>query len=129
MAIQVIGQPTLPGEEFTFSLDVTGEHAQTAKLSCIRMGVATNDLVAVVNNMRLFDNQGEPVESTKEALNWDTGFEENSALGSGFDGGQPDPSRGGDNVENGTETDPQEAVKQHPQLSETIMQVGVTPAS
>ena len=44
----------------------------------------------------------------------DMGTEQNSPIGSGFDGGQPDHSRGAENIENGVVL--RETVRHHPQF-------------
>jgi len=72
----------------------------------------------------LVDENGTALSSTTDAKNYDAGTEENAALGSGFEGGQPDPSRGEENIENGVPTE--EPVSMHPQLNETVMQVVIT---
>ena len=71
-------------------------------------------------------NGGNAADSVTEAMNYDNGSEENEAPGSGFDGGQPDPSRGAENVENGTPTDPQEPVTAHDQITDTVLELTVS---
>ena len=62
---------------------------------------------------------------SKIAVNYDAGTEENTKLNSGFKGGQPDFSKGKDNIENGIATQPKENVKFHNQLKDPIMKVSI----
>jgi TolA-binding protein len=118
-----------PGESTTFTLKVPRDKPRETYLSGAMMLVQTNDGFASVNNIALFTSGNGPKNSTTNAQNYDAGVEENSAVGSGFEGGQPDPSKGSENVDNGTETSPQRPVSPHPQVSKTVMKVTVTPKS
>tara|TARA_B100000745_G_scaffold98011_1_gene62360 strand:+ start:25921 stop:26625 length:705 start_codon:yes stop_codon:yes gene_type:complete len=124
---------TLPGVVEVISVDapiMPGQQAQVSVmvdedgllLSGIMMAVASNDGYALLNAVEL-----DGTEKTVAAANFDAGTEENTELGSGFEGGQPDPSQGEANVENGTATDPVAEVALHDQLTDTIMEVMVTP--
>ncbi len=87
------------------------------KVSVIQMAAGSNDGYALVDSLTM--KRGEYQYSSS----YDAGFEENSALLSGFDGGQPDSSRGEENLDNGTATDPQAVVTMHDQLEEKLMKV------
>jgi len=117
--------PILPGMNTTVPIEI-----QTSEmplyLSGVMMAVGSNDGFALLDAVMLVDEDGMELSSTTYAENYDAGTEENQPLGSGFDGGQPDPSRDEENIENGVPTD--EMVIVHPQLSEPIMEVVVTPS-
>jgi hypothetical protein len=117
-----IDAPILPGENASFAVVV-----QTSELplylSGIQMAVGTNDGYALLDSVELVDKEGVVLSPTAEAKNYDAGTEENQPLGSGFDGGQPDPTRGEENIDNGVSTE--EVVSLHPQLTETVMFVSV----
>ena len=85
------------------------------------MPVASNDGYAFVDAVKITDDAGNVISSTTNAVNHDAGTEQNTEPGSGFEGGQPDPARGKENIENGVPTD--EPVATHPQLTSTILQV------
>lgn len=118
--VMTLEGPVLPGEMAIVELDVERDGLL---LSIVSMAVGSNDGVVLLDAVAL-----DGTESTNEASNYDNGTEENEDLLSGFDGGQPDPERGAENVENGTATDPQEEFTAHDQLTDTIMEVMVTPA-
>ena len=88
-------------------------------ISVLSMAVASNDGYALVSKLDV------RAGNSAIAVNHDAGFEDNTELGSGFDGGQPDPSRGAANIENGTTTSPQANVTTHTQLTENIMKVSI----
>ena len=74
-------------------------------LSTASMLVATNDSFVGLNSVILWNEDHSPIESQTFELNaYDAGTEANTELGSGFDGGQPDPSRGAENLDNGEAT-------------------------
>ena len=123
----LIDAPLAPGESTTFTLTVPRDRPRETYLSGAMMLVQTNDGYAAVNNIALFTSGNGAKESATNALNYDAGTEENSAIGSGFEGGQPDPSKGSENVDNGTPSNPQRPVTPHPQVSKTVMKVTVTP--
>jgi hypothetical protein len=120
LSIYAVNEPIAPGEEITFNVEA--DNSGNVYISGIQMVVGSNDGYALMNAVRL---DGEAV--TVEALNYDNGTEENENLLGGFDAGQPDPQRGDDNIDNGTATDPQEDVAVHEQLTQTIMEVTITP--
>ena len=74
-------------------------------LSTASMLVATNDSFVGLNSVILWNEDHSPIDSQTFELNaYDAGTEANTELGSGFDGGQPDPSRGAENLDNGEAT-------------------------
>ncbi len=123
----LIDTPLAPGESTTFTLKVPRDKPRETYLSGAMMLVQTNDGFAGVNNIALFTSGNGAKNSTTKAQNYDAGTEENSEVGIGFSGGQPDSGK--DNVDNGTPTSPQRPVSPHPQVSETVMKVTVTPKS
>lgn len=108
-----IKKPVLPGESSDFEF----EAEKGSRISGVQMAVGSNDGYALVDAIPL---QGRGI--TAPAVNHDAGTEENSPLNSGFDGGQPDPSKGGANIENGVATDPVAPVSVHDQLTEVILE-------
>lgn len=96
-----------PGSETKVSVGSLGEEMADARVSYMAKIVQTNDGVVWLNSMPLSDliYQGTDTESDGVSTYWaeiiDMGTEENSPIGSGFPGGQPDPSRGEENVDNG----------------------------
>ena len=126
-AVYTIDEPIAPGESKTFTIKATTWKPRESYFSGIMMLVATNDGYALADNIALFTVGNGPRTSTTLANNYDAGTEENSPAGSGFDGGQPDPNRGEENIDNGTPTKPQRPVTNHPQISKTVMKVIVTP--
>ena len=125
----LINAPLAPGESTSFTLTVPRDRPRETYLSGAMMLVQTNDGYAAVNNIALFTSGNGPKNSTTNALNYDAGTEENSAVGSGFGGGQPDPEKGSENIDNGTPSNPQRPVTPHPQVSKPVMKVTVTPKS
>lgn len=117
--------PIPPGEGTSYS--VTVSRRSDALLSGIMMLVATNDGIAVVDSVPLFDEDGNAVTTTVQGVNLDAGTEENEAPGSGFEGGQPDPSQGILNEDNGVATDPQGQVAAHPQITEPVLEITIEP--
>lgn len=94
------------------------------RLSFAQMLIATNDAFIGLNSLPLWDG-GTPVSLTRNLVAYDAGTEANTDLFSGFDGGQPDPARGADNVDNGTATaDP---IAAHDQLSGTQATISIAP--
>lgn len=122
LAVYRVNAPIKPGEMSQFVAMIPEDAEEPYYLSGLQMAVGTNDGYALVNNLELTGR-----EASINALNYDAGTEENTELLSGFPGGQPDPSRGEENIENGTSTDPRANVTRHPQLSSTIMAVTVSP--
>ena len=102
-------EPILPGQ--SISLQVAP--SSNSLVSVIGMAVGTNDGYALVDSV---DPSG-----THNAKIYDAGTEENEGLLCGFDCGQPDPSKGESNIENGNSTS--EAVKIHQELTENVMTV------
>ena len=91
-----------PGE--STSVDVVFEFG--CKLSSAHMLVHSNDTFVGANSVGIWDpDTNLPLENVSVELTaHDAGTEENSEIASGFDGGQPDPSRGAENLENGVAT-------------------------
>lgn len=87
-----------------------------ALISYMAMIVPTNDGVVWLNSFPLYNESGEQQWGSILAEVLDMGTEENSPIGSGFDGGQPDLSRGAENIGNGTPTS--DTVRHHPQFYE-----------
>lgn len=116
----VVGVYDVDGLDPGASVDVlVDETDETLYVSVISMAVASNDGYALVDMLAL--KSGEEMT----ASNYDAGFEENSDLHSGFDGGQPDPAEGDANLDNGTATDPQAEVAMHDQLTTDLMKAMV----
>ena len=113
-----IDAPILPGESKTLSFEADSG----LFLSGIQMAVGSNDGFALIDSVPL---SGKGV--VLDAQNYDNGTEENQPLGGGFAAGQPDPSRGADNIENGTPTNPQAVVSKHTQLTSPVMEISLTP--
>lgn len=87
-----------------------------AEVSYMAMVTATNDGVVWVNGAPLIGAGGERQSDARWVEVLDMGTEENSPVGSGFSGGQPDPERGDENVDNGVSTS--EVVSHHKQFYE-----------
>ena len=102
-------EPILPGQSISLQLTPSSN----SLVSVIGMAVGTNDGYALVDSV---DPSG-----TYNAKIYDAGTEENEGLLCGFDCGQPDPTKGESNIENGISTS--EAVKIHPDLTENVMTV------
>ena len=90
-----------PANGTTVVFELTAEPGDL--LSTIQMLVATNDGFVGLQSVELFDGET-PLGQTIELVAYEAGTEENTGLFTGFDGGQPDPSRGADNVDNGVAT-------------------------
>lgn len=114
-----------PGTEEMVSLgSLTGdpfpENLSDIRASYMGMIVQTNDGVVWVNSVSLdkLVYESGVGDSEEVQMQWaeiiDMGSEENSPIGSGFDGGQPDPSRGAENIDNGVPTE--ETVSHHTQF-------------
>ena len=127
VGVYTIDEAIPPGENKTFTVDVSTYMPRETYLSGIQMAMGSNDGYALASNIALFDPGNGPKASTTNAQNYDAGTEQNSPLLSGFEGGQPDPSRGEENIDNGVPTSPQQPVLPHSQLIQTIMKVIVTP--
>ena len=97
---QLIGE-IRPGGSATIELVIEHE----GYLSTASMLVATNDSFVGLNSVIRWNEDHSPIESQTFELNaYDAGTEANTELGSGFDGGQPDPTRGAENLDNGEAT-------------------------
>ena len=97
---QLIGEIP-PGGSASIEIVIENE----VYLSTASMLVATNDSFVGLNSVILWNEDHSPIESQTFELNaYDAGTEANTELGSGFDGGQPDPSRGAENLDNGEAT-------------------------
>lgn len=127
VAVYTIDEPLAPGEKKTFMMDISTYRPRENYLSGIMMATGSNDGFALASNIALFDPGNGAKGSTTNALNYDAGTEENSPLLSGFEGGQPDPAMGEENIANGVATVPPRPVTFHTQLTNTIMKVTVTP--
>ena len=92
-------QELAPGESVSITVD---EENANAQMSYLGMIVQTNDGLVWLNSLKLYQANGERRGGSVAAELIDAGTEENTPIGSGFAGGQPDPSRGSLNLENGT---------------------------
>ena len=90
-----------PASGTTAVFEVTAEPGDL--LSTAQMLVMTNDGFVGLRSVALFDGDT-PLSQTIELKAYEAGTEENTGLFTGFDGGQPDPSRGADNADNGVAT-------------------------
>lgn len=95
-------------------------------LSGIRMIVGANDGIAVVRNIPLFSGN-DPKLSEQKGYNLDIGTEENSPINSGIEGGQYDISKRKESIGQGTPTDPQQSISDHPYFPEALMKVIAEP--
>ncbi len=120
--VRSIDAPIPPGQQATFPVELTEDQLKDAFLSGVTMYVPSNDGFAYVDGLQFGES-----EQTYEIKFFDNGTEENQELGGGFEAGQPDPSRGEENVENGVATDPQQVVALHEQLSEVSITVKIEP--
>ncbi len=127
VATYSLDEPLGPGESTSFNMAVPRDKPRETYFSGLMMIVETNDGFALVDNIALFTSGNGAKNSTTNAQNYDAGTEENELVGSGFEGGQPDPSKGSENVDNGTPTSPQRPVSHHPQVPKTVMKVIVNP--
>lgn len=99
---RVIGEVG-PGQSVT--VDV--EFAQGCVLSTAHMLVESNDSFVGVNSLDIssfFNGESDGLLEV-ELRAYDAGTEMNTEPGSGFEGGQPDPTRGAANLDNGVATD------------------------
>lgn len=89
------------------STSVEVAFAHSCRLSTAHMLVESNDTFVGVNSLdirQLFT--GEFLEVVEVDIRaYDAGTELNTEPGSGFEGGQPDPTRGAENLDNGVATD------------------------
>ena len=91
--------------------------ANNIGISYMAMIVETNDGVVWLNDSPFYKTKNSNIQQDSvltEVL--DMGTEKNEPIGSGFAGGQPDPARGAENINNGTPTT--EPVRHHPQFYE-----------
>ena len=101
-----------PGD--SVSIEVTFEFG--CKLSSAHMLVASNDTFVGAQSVGIWNPETHlPLERVEvDLMAYDAGTEANTEPGSGFDGGQPDPSRGEENIDNGEATaDPISASDQY----------------
>ena len=108
-----------PGE--SVSVNVIFEFG--CKLSSAHMLVHSNDAFVGAQSVGMWDPDTHlPLENVSVELTaYDAGTEENSEIASGFDGGQPDPSRGAENLDNGVATsEPISASTQWPGVQATL---------
>ena len=110
--VDVTGE-TKPGEKIEIDLEDLPENSLITFFSMI---VESNDALVWVNQWPIHDFEtGERNEYRRISLNAiDAGFEDNSPIGSGFEGGQPDPTKGEANIDNGVEV--RENVRYHPDI-------------
>ena len=94
-----LGAAPAPGSTIVF--EVSAEPGDL--LSTANMLVSTNDGFVGLQSVALFDGET-PLSQTLELRAYEAGTEENTGIGTGFDGGQPDPSRGAENLDNGIAT-------------------------
>lgn len=116
LAVVAHDAPIHPGETVTIPLPNDIIAQPDMGFSYMGMIVETNDGVAWINSRRLTGEAGvfNPLGPAFAEI-VDMGTEENEPVGSGFEGGQPDPSRGaGENLDNGVPTE--EVVYHHPQF-------------
>ena len=99
------------GVDQTFNFFVKNSDALVSYMAMI---VQTNDGVVWLNSFPLYDENEEQQWGNIFAEVLDMGTEQNSPIGSGFAGGQPDPSRGVKNVDNGVSTT--DVVQHHSQF-------------
>ena len=92
-----------PGQSITVEV----EFEFGCVLSTAHMLVESNDTFVGVNSLDIHDqlNGGDSNLVTVDLRAYDAGTEQNTEPGSGFEGGQPDPSRGAANLDNGVPTD------------------------
>ena len=100
-----------PNTSETFTVSAANPDAL---ISYMAMIVPTNDGVVWLNGFPLYGQGGKQQHGGFIPEIVDMGTEQNSPIGSGFEGGQPDPSRGDENLENGTVL--RETVYHHPQF-------------
>ncbi len=117
----LIESPLEPGDVISPTLN--SYENQNLVITVLQMAVGSNDGYAIAEIS--LDSLDRGISTTFVAENHDAGFEENTELLSGFAGGQPDPSRGQENLENGTPTDPQGRVTDHPQLTSPLLEIDV----
>jgi hypothetical protein len=91
----------------------------------LRQILIGGSLKPVPDSNRALKREAPPNFFIGSYVNKDAGTEDNQPLGSGLAGGQPDSSKGEENIENGVSTE--EPVSPHPQLTEIIMRVSVIP--
>ena len=121
-----IDAPVLPGQADAFTFTVEGERLGELFLSGVQMLVGTNDAYALVDSLSLATVAEASEGIVVGGINYDNGTEENEEPGGGFEAGQPDPSQGEANIENGTPTDPQEPVTLYTQVTDTVLQFTVS---
>lgn len=100
-------------------------------VSYMAMIIETNDGVVWLNSQPFYNPRNDSVIKEIGVLTeiLDMGTEKNMSIGSGFAGGQPDPTRGDENSNNGTATS--EIVQHHPQfyedatMSDEVVQIDI----
>ena len=91
---------------------------RSTKLTIFQQIAKSNDGYTFIDaNLKKVVEDG----TTLEAKNYDAGFEENTELGSGFEGGQTDSEKGEENITNGEATSPQAPVTNHSQLTSPVL--------
>ena len=93
-------------------------------LSFVQMLAPTNDALIGVDSLPLFQD-GQPLAASFDLIVWDAGTEQNSPVGSGFAGGQPDMIHLDENLDNGVATFG--VIHPHEQFPGLQAQLTVTP--
>ena len=100
-------------------------------MSYMAMITETNDGVVWLNGSPFYDMENGGIQQSSTITEiLDMGTEKNTPIGSGFAGGQPDPTRGTENTNNGTPTN--EPVQHHPQfyddetVSDEVVQIDLS---
>ena len=104
-----------------FNIDI--EPTFDPKITIVNMIVQSNDAYSLFSSYSLTDGSGDINELSHFSEVFDNGSEENTEPGSGFEGGQPDPAYGADNLENGEATEPKDIVVAHPQFTSPVLRV------
>lgn len=120
--VRSIDAPIPPGQEAQFPVELTKKELKDAVLSGVLMYVPSNDAIAIADSLTFSET-----EQSHTITFFDNGTEENTELGSGFEGGQPDQSQGEKNVNNGTDTTPQVAIAPHTQLTSQTITINIAP--
>ena len=110
-----------PGESAEYV--VSANPNSNPRMSILSMVVQSNDTLAVFAGYRLFSEDDILINFNHSAEFFDNGTENNEEPGSGFEGGQPDPARGEDNIDNGEATEPRSVVRRSEQFSNSALTV------
>ena len=110
-----------PGESAEYI--VSANPKNEPRISVLNMVVQSNDTLAVFAGYGLFSADNILINFNHGARFFDNGTENNTEPGSGFEGGQPDPARGEDNVDNGEATEPRSVVRSSDQFLRSALTV------